>query len=145
MIKDIPGYEGIYAADDSGKIWSHKTKKFLKAGIRGKGYLAVDLSGVNKSVHRLVAKTFLQNYSEDLDVDHIDNNRSNNNVTNLQMLTHADNMKRKMGKGYCWRKDRSKWQAYIKKDKKLKFLGLFDKEDDARAAYLTAKALYHRI
>jgi len=145
MIKDIPGYEGNYAACDSGKIWSHKTNKFLAETDAGKGYLNVHIGCATKYVHRLIAKTFLPNYSEDLDVDHIDKNRSNNNISNLQMLTHADNMKRKTGKGYTWLAARAKWMAYIKKDKKFKYLGLFDKEEDAKAAYLAAKALYHNI
>ena len=151
MIKDVPEYEGIYAIDDMGDVWSlyfGKVKK-LKANYDSGGYLQVKLykDGIKKPylVHRLVAKVFLQDYSEDLEVDHIDRNRSNNNISNLQMLPHADNMKRKMGKGCCWIKERAKWMAYIKKDKKFKYLGLFDKEEDAKAAYLAAKALFHNI
>jgi len=151
MIKDVPEYEGIYAIDDMGDVWSlyfGKVKK-LKANYDSGGYLQVKLykDGIKKPylVHRLVAKVFLQDYSEDLEVDHIDRNRSNNNISNLQMLPHADNMKRKIGKGYYWNKRDAKWMAYITINKKTKNLGYFDKEDDAKAAYLVAKALYHKI
>jgi len=42
-------------------------------------------------VHRLVAKAFLQNYTEDLQVDHKDNDKTNNNLSNLRMVTNSDN------------------------------------------------------
>jgi len=40
-MKDIKGYEGLYAVTSCGRVWSYKSKKFLKPGIRNKGYLAV--------------------------------------------------------------------------------------------------------
>jgi hypothetical protein len=42
-MRDIPGYEGIYAATSCGKIWSYKRQKFLKPCIVGSGYLEVVL------------------------------------------------------------------------------------------------------
>ena len=151
MIKDIPGYEGIYMVDDMGDVWSYKFGKVrkLRPGLDTSGYLKVNLSkdGILKSclVHRLVTKAFLSDYSENLQVDHIDKNRINNKLSNLRMLTNQQNQYNTDAKGYSWHKVAAKWQAYIKKDYKQIHLGLFDKEEDARAAYLAAKALYHNI
>ena len=65
-MKDIPGYEGEYAATSCGKIWSYKQKKFLSTSKIGKNeYLQVILSKKGKRkgklVHRLVALTYLTN------------------------------------------------------------------------------------
>lgn len=42
-MKDIPGYEGLYAATSCGKIWSYRSNKFLKPFTTGSGYLSVEL------------------------------------------------------------------------------------------------------
>lgn len=92
-MKDIPGYEGKYAATRCGKIYSHKRKKFLKTRNNPKGYHEVNLSpGHMKILHRLIAKTYLSKYSEKLQVNHKDCNRTNNNVSNLEMVTNRQNM-----------------------------------------------------
>ena len=93
---EIPDYEGYYASR-YGKILSTKRGKprVLKLSTTTKGYYQVILSsnGKEKSlkVHRLVAMTFLQNYTEDLQVDHKDNEKTNNNLTNLRMATQSGN------------------------------------------------------
>ena len=60
VIKDIVGYEKEYAVTKDGKIWSHKSKKFLNPGNHRNGYLQVALWKNNKPkyyfVHRLVAE-----------------------------------------------------------------------------------------
>ena len=151
MIKDVVGFEGLYAVDDSGNIYSYKWGKckMLKPAVNSRGYYLVFLSknGNEKcfKVHRIVAQAFLSDYKEYLQVDHIDRNRLNNNISNLRMATHQENMFNRNVKGYTWRKDIKKFQAYINVNHKRKHLGHFDKEEDARAAYLKAKEVYHRI
>ena len=59
-MKDISNYEGLYAVTSCGKVWSYRSKKFLKAFDNGHGYLCVglqDLWGNRKvyKIHRLVA------------------------------------------------------------------------------------------
>lgn len=151
MIKDIIGYEGLYGIDEMGNVYSYwfgKVKK-LKAADDVHGYLKVVLcnDGIRKTcrVHRLMAKTFLPNYSEDLDVDHIDRNKTNNKISNLRMLPHQQNMFNNNAKGYTWDKNKDKWKAQIKINGKNINLGYFKKEDEAKAAYLMAKERLHVI
>jgi hypothetical protein len=99
----IPDYEA-YFISKCGKVLSTrgnkngscdiKYTKILKPTIC-RGYNRVGLFFKNnkkffKTVHRLVAMTFLKDYNEILQVDHKDNNKLNNNLKNLRMVTHLD-------------------------------------------------------
>jgi hypothetical protein len=151
-MKDVKGYEGLYSVDENGSVWSFKWGKCrkLSPGLSGKGYHKVQLCKDGKvkqpKVHRLVAQAFLENYSEDLQVDHIDGNKQNNKLDNLRMVTNQKNsFNRTTVKGYFWNKTSKKWQARIQLNRKKKNLGYFDTEAEAREAYLTAKKIYHII
>lgn len=103
MMKDIIGYEGFYAITDTGEVWSHRRKKFLKpswsnsnSGKEFKGYLQVALC-VNgkrqwKKIARLVAEAFIPNPDNLPEVDHINSDRSNNSISNLQWISKEDNL-----------------------------------------------------
>lgn len=141
-MKDIVGYEGKYAVDKKGNIYSlnfkrtGKTKK-MKGCINTHGYRQVDLCLDGKakrySAHRLIAQAYLPDYSEDLEVDHIDRDRLNNKLENLRMATRQQNKCNNDGKGYYFHKACGKWMAYITEDGKLKYLGYFDTEEEAKA------------
>ena len=97
----IKGYYK-YFADIKGNIYSinFKNSTFikLKTRIRGNGYLAVDLykNGKKKTyfVHRLVAEAFLKRKQKNqIEVNHIDGNRINNSLENLEWITKARNLK----------------------------------------------------
>ena len=105
--KPIEGYEGLYEVSNLGRVRSIKFRnnrtefdriKILKANDNSRGYPAVTLSMHGKTktycVHRLVAMAFIPNPQNLPDVDHIDHNRTNNVVTNLQWLTKGDNVRR---------------------------------------------------
>lgn len=111
--KDIQGYEGLYQVSNLGNIKSmarsHKFGK-LKEKIKNlnpirNGYLQVCLCKDGKKkpfmVHRLVAKHFLKNFDKDLDVNHKDCNKKNNNVNNLEMVTRKENIKHAWDNGLC--------------------------------------------
>lgn len=97
--KDIPGYEGLYQASDSGYVRGIK-RQGSKGGIlsprtnRG-GYLQVSLrkQGGVKSylVHRLIAMTFLQEDSARVYVNHINGDKKDNRVENLEYCTASEN------------------------------------------------------
>lgn len=96
MMRDIPGYEGRYAATSCGKIWSYKSKKFMKAGGEPNNYQVVCLSKDGKCdcwyVHRLVAKAFLPNPENLPQVNHIDKVKHNNHLSNLEWCTAKKNL-----------------------------------------------------
>jgi hypothetical protein len=109
MVKflDVSGYEGIYKINDVGNIYSVRTKKILKPR-KSSGYLIVCLSVNNKKnqqlVHRLVAQTFIDNPDNKKTVNHIDGNKMNNSVSNLEWSTQSENSKHAfkngLNKGY---------------------------------------------
>ena len=87
-MKDIVGYEGLYAVTSCGKVWSYRRKKFLKHFTNSKGYLLVDLwkNGKMKhfAVHRLVAVAYIPNPDNLPQVNHKDENKTNNCLQNLE-------------------------------------------------------------
>ena len=87
-MKDIPGYEGLYAVTSCGKVWGHKRKKFLKPDMRGNGYLYVGLCKNNivhkYNIHQLVAITYLPNPDNLPQINHKDENKLNNCLQNLE-------------------------------------------------------------
>jgi hypothetical protein len=97
-VKDIKGYEGLYAVTSCGKVWSYRRKKFLSQRLDRYGYSLINLSkdGVVKTylVHRLVAEAYFPNPNPNIytDVNHMNENKSNNWINNLQWTTHADNV-----------------------------------------------------
>ena len=82
-MKDIPNYEGLYAATKCGKIWSYRRGKFLTQTMHHTGYVVVGLVKLKRlrqhRVHRLIALCYLG--SSNLCVNHIDANKINNNNT----------------------------------------------------------------
>jgi hypothetical protein len=158
--KDIKGYEGLYRVSSLGKVKSIKRvvyrsdgtiqtlkERILSPGNDGRGYYKVLLYKNKKnktfSVHKLVAMAFLGHkpcgYNEV--VDHIDGNKLNNRLDNLQITTQRHNAsKDKKGTssiytGVSWHKKINKWESRIYINGKKKYLGLFEKEIDAHKAY----------
>lgn len=95
--KDIPGYEGLYQASTLGRIKSYSRKgnhgkeHLLQLRIDKGGYLRALITKNKHSkqclVHRLVATTFIPNPSHFPQINHKDENPSNNNVNNLEWCT----------------------------------------------------------
>lgn len=92
---DIKGYEGRYAITSCGKVWSYKTKKFLKTDKNSKGYARVHLSkdnvGKHLAIHKLVAMAYIPNFNNLPQVNHKDENKENNSVNNLEWCTNKYN------------------------------------------------------
>ena len=87
----------LFRSCDDGRIWSEKTKRFLKPVKRRDGYQMVHLmrdgKQSGKTLHRLVAMAFLPNPMSLSDVDHRDGNKSNNAVSNLRWVTNQENIR----------------------------------------------------
>ena len=94
--KDIPNYEGKYQASNLGNIKSLYSNKILKYEISKNGYCQVMLCKDKKRrllyVHRLVAITYLDNYSENLQVNHKNGIKIDNKIDNLEMVTSKENI-----------------------------------------------------
>ena len=101
--KDIVEYEGIYQVSNLGRVKSiHNTYTHNQNGMRipstvGCGYLAVALyknsKGKNHKIHRLLAQYFIPNPHNYKCVNHIDGNKLNNSLDNLEWCTSAHNNK----------------------------------------------------
>lgn len=87
-MKDIKGYEGLYAVTSCGKVWSYKSNRFLEPYKDSKGYLRVDLygNGPRKSckVHRLVAQAYIPNPNNWPHINHKNECKGSNHVNNLE-------------------------------------------------------------
>ena len=96
-MKDIEGYEGLYAVTSCGKVWSYRKEGFLKPFKSKKGYLEVDLRkpGTKRKiarVHRLVLATYNPVENMDvLEVNHLDECKTNNCLNNLEWVTTKEN------------------------------------------------------
>lgn len=118
------------------------------AGWLLKGYIQIGIAGEVHPAHRLI---FLLHHGYCPQyIDHIDGNRTNNNIENLRPATLNQNARNckvpshntSGHKGVCWDKNRCKWMAYITINNKFKSLGRFDNIEDAAEAYKTAAKQY---
>lgn len=97
-----------YAVSNLGNIKRLSTNRVLKQTITDRGYSRVDIY-INKKrksckVHRYVAMYFLGDLSEAFEVNHIDGNKQNNSVENLEWITHRENIIHAYDKGLMKRK-----------------------------------------
>jgi len=150
-IKDYPNYQvsnlGIVKSLNYGR---GRKEKLLKPGINTSGYYFVNLykSGIIKSfsIHQLVAMAFLnhQPLGYKLVVNHINFNRTDNRLENLEIVTARENSNRKHIKsssrfvGVHFDKIKNKWRAYIYINGKIKYLGFFYSEIEASKYYESA-------
>lgn len=158
--KDIPSYEGMYQVSNLGRVKSLSREilkngkhpfickeKIIKNCLNTGGYYYVGLSKnsktISRTVHQLMAEAFLNHNpcGMNLIVDHINNNKLDNRVENLQIVTNRFNtskdIKNKTSKytGVSWEKRRSKWVVRIRINQKYLHLGYFLNEEDANLAY----------
>ena len=96
--KEIDGYEGLYEVSDLGRVKSfwHGKERILKPGKNTCGYLHVSLFKDGKvkqpKIHRLVAEAFIPNPDNLETVNHKDEVKTNNAVSNLEWMSIKDNL-----------------------------------------------------
>lgn len=163
---DVPGFEGLYKVSSFGRVKSMSRPvyrklingyvslkpRILKYLYNGDGYKQVQLyrQGRKKTfpIHTLTFFTFNPhiNKKQGYEVDHIDNDKENNNLTNLQYIKSRHNStkrsinrrKSSMFTGVSWSDDKQKWQAHIRHNSKSYYLGRYQSEIEAHHAYLKA-------
>lgn len=161
--KPVIGYEGLYEVSNHGRVksldrivkksdGSKRTvnERILKVSIGTHGYLIVNLwhQGIkkNKKIHQLVAESFLNHTrcGMKLVVNHINFDRKDNRVENLEIVTNRENSNKKHLQsssdytGVSWDQSRKKWIAQIRVNSKTKHLGRFIDEYKAHLAYQSA-------
>lgn len=98
--KRIRDYD--YEVSTEGRVKNMQTGKILKQYENHSGYLRVrlykDKKGKYFRVHRLVAEAFIPNPNGFIEVDHLDKNRQNNHVDNLQWINHKEHIRKNHGK-----------------------------------------------
>lgn len=130
-----------YSVSNLGNVRNNKTGRILKNSIHPSGYIQIDLSyDRHIKVHKLVANAFIDNPENKPCIDHIDRNRSNNNVNNLRWVTYQENARnrKKMSNSLSkykgiWLENR--WRTRITIDGKGINLGSYKTEEEAAKAY----------
>lgn len=107
--REVRGFEGFYAVSNMGRVKSiHRTicrdggkprtlpDRFMTGAVKSNGYVHVSLrkpgqKQIKRHIHRLVAEAFLKRAPHQ-EVNHIDGNKLNNSVSNLEWCTRAENM-----------------------------------------------------
>ena len=144
----IPGFEGLVAVSNKGNVVRLKDGKVLTLKPNSNGYISVclckDGKKTNVRVHRLVAHAFVVNpdVTTKHDIDHIDNVRTNNDVSNLRWVTRQENLRNTSKKagasskyiGVCWYANGNKWRAQASVDYKVHHIGYYDNEEEAAHA-----------
>jgi len=158
--KPIKGYEGFYEVSNLGAVRSldridrvgrNRKGRVLKLGTDTSGYRFAGLS-VNDNlktpkVHRLVAESFIGDRpTPDHKIDHVDGNKENNHVMNLEYVTHRENIGRgrlcdknpnrsSQCRGVHYYKRFNKFGAKLQHKRKVFNLGYFTSEEKAHQAY----------
>ena len=140
--KDARGFEGIYQVSNLGRIRSvdryvnsglKNVKTFLHKGKILKqqqnrcGYLLIrgkkDNKKINILLHQIVAETFISNPENKPEVNHIDGNKQNNCVSNLEWVTYSENLKHAFRTGL-------KKSKYGKDHHNIRLVNQYDKDNN---------------
>ncbi|WP_428743239.1 NUMOD4 motif-containing HNH endonuclease [Tenacibaculum sp.] len=158
IFNDIIGFEGFYQVSNLGNVKSLERQvkngngfrkvreRILKQTINSRGYKMIGLNKNNNvkkiEVHQLVAIAFLNHNPNgyEIVVDHINNNKTDNRLINLQLITHRENIvksniKKSKPIGITYVKANKNWRARIMINGVRQSLGSFIKKEEAIKAY----------
>jgi len=122
---NISGLERYQITPD-GQVYNTRTKRWIKPFVTRLGYYSYGLSNgskrLNYCTHRLVAFTYIGlPLNKKHEIDHIDENKGNNHYSNLQWISHSDNVRKsfKLGTRGCWWLGKSRPQFTLEHRKKM--------------------------
>lgn len=141
-------------AISKGYVYNPETGDIV--GPRGKKIISLDKTGYQRILiqenlkrYKILTQIFAWYWvNKEIvnSLDHINGVRSDNRIINLRPVTQQENcFNRLKAKGYYFNKKAKKWKATITINYKKIHLGYFDTEEEAKQAYLIAKAKYHII
>lgn len=112
--KEFPDYE----VSNNGRVRNTKTGRIMKTNINTNGYETVCLrknkQQYNCRVHRLIADSFYGGEHDGLDVNHIDGNKRNNVISNLEFCTRKDNVDHALNHGLSTTNDYGKHRVRVR-------------------------------
>lgn len=117
---EVEGSNGAYLISNMGRCWNVPFSKFMFVNDNGAGYKTYVLSRLNKQsnyIHRLVAQHFIPNPEGKKYVNHIDHDKSNNIVSNLEWVTAKENTKHGIDAGRINSKLRGKTNQLTLQDR----------------------------
>ena len=145
----------LYRPETGVFTWVRPQSNRVKLGaaahsVGSGGYLRLGVDGERYLAHRL-AWLYVYGQMPDSEIDHINQNKTDNRIVNLRLATRRENAQNvktratnKSGaKGVSWDVDRKKWRAQINIDGKRKYLGLFSTVQDAAEAYNLMATTHH--
>lgn len=155
-IQNILNYNpetGIFAwkhRNDMRAQWNSKHAGKLAGALNTDGAVQIKINSILYLAHKL-AWIYMYGYCPLVQVDHKDVNPGNNRISNLRLATHSENkcnrrktIKNKTGyKGVYSYKETGRFCVAITKEKKQKWLGIYDTPEEAYAAYCEAAKEYH--
>lgn len=149
-------FNDLFYHEGKDLIWKVGTSRRVKVGdVAGwkdeLGYVYVGVNGKLIPAHRIIWEMHYGKIPEGMEIDHINHITDDNRIENLRLVTRKDNCKNvSMSKsnksgvvGVSWCKRTCKWFASIRVDRKEKFLGRYDKIEDAAAARKAAELKYN--
>ena len=119
MTKEYPKNTNYLVSDD-GKIYSKKMRKYLTPKVNHDGYHRVQIWENGKcrfvSWHRIVAETFIPNPNDCEVVNHIDGDKQNNCVENLEWCTQAENIRHAWKTGLSTHENHARYGTVVQYD-----------------------------
>lgn len=146
----------FYYEEDSGLLrWKVRSAQRVHVGdVAGKSknseYRKVRVNGKLILVHRIIWEMQCGEIPEGMCIDHIDGDTFNNKISNLRLVTHQENHKNQKKRsnnksgylGVTWNKQHKKWQASIRVNRKVKYIGFFNDIEEAARARKSADIEY---
>ena len=121
--------------------------KGVEAGhLHHEGYIDVKINNKQYRVHRIIYMMFYGHIPRNMQIDHINRNRTDNRIENLRVVTHCENQWNvSEKKGYHFVAKHNKFRVRITVNRKRILIGDYNTEEEAAAAYKEAKEKYHII